>query len=406
MVLLAMMSVVSSGLYIYYATVGKDKVPSAVTSTYVTTMTDPSTGEVKPALEANYYCNKNGNGYEVIELRINAYSGVSKKGIYSRGFQIVWDKEGNLIQYTDPTTNKTSDIWYYDSFDNVSFLTGHEYEFGDKMVIDIDGDTYGVALDGKYTKEHSEADGWKIARTVCFMGLNLLFENTDFENKWTTTHEYTFKDLLIKIKEIIKSSSNGTGDGYIPLVDLGNFLHIYEYDEQFKPEPVGGNTANNLINSYFTVSTHYDNRGMVTNKQSLFGSVAGNSEFNIGGIVENVNYWQVRTDLTLTEQDFNARYLMSENGYYYSLPVEKIKELSDYKNTNINIVFDISKFKDLNVLGFDYYALYGIKVNSLTIKCNSQRDFKLLVGSLKETGLKSIITENVKIINVNSGVSL
>ena len=48
-----------SGVLLYYKTVGKDKVPSAITSTYATTVEDPQTGEQLPTIEANYYSNKN-----------------------------------------------------------------------------------------------------------------------------------------------------------------------------------------------------------------------------------------------------------------------------------------------------------------------------------------------------------
>ena len=40
----AFMTVVS-GVCIYYKTLGKDKIPSAITSTYATTVVDPQSGE-------------------------------------------------------------------------------------------------------------------------------------------------------------------------------------------------------------------------------------------------------------------------------------------------------------------------------------------------------------------------
>ena len=121
-----------------------------------------------------------------------------------------------------------------------------------------------------------------------------------------------FKDLLIKVGQILKSSSNGTGDSIISLVDLGDFLHIYPVDDngQIAAEPLGVNT---IQNSYFTMSTHYDNRGMVWAKQSIFESVAGDSSFNISGINDNVDYWKVETRYNLTEKDFTSRYVTSDN---------------------------------------------------------------------------------------------
>lgn len=408
LVFVTVIAVFASCLLLYFNTLGKDKLPSAITSTYATTVTDPITGEEKPVLEANYYSNKNGTGYEVIELRINCYSGVGKQGIYARGFQMVWDKNGNIVQYTDPTTNEKSNVWYYDTYDSSSFITGHVYEWGDKMVIDIDGDTYAVALDGVYSYDYTYTDGWKIARTVGFMGLNLLWEDTSFTKTETITYKFTFEDLLNQMRVIIKSCSNGTGDGVISLIDLGDFLHIYSYDgTTFSDEPVGGTTDNSLINSYFTMQAHYDKRGMAWYKQSLFGSVAGDSGYNTTGITDGVDYWKATTSYELTEKDFESRYSESENGFYYILPTSLINELKNYDDVEININFNVSNL-EVNVLGFDYYALNGIKVKSLTIKSSAQRDFQLMVSSLKDTGLTSsnIHLTNINLVNNNSGVDI
>ena len=381
-----------SGVLLYYKTIGKDKVPSAITSTYATTVEDPQTGEQLPTIEANYYSNRNDNGYEVIELMFNCYSGISKQAIYSRGFQLVINEDGTKL-------------YQYNRYDGVNFETGHEYEWGDIMVIDINGTTYGVALDGTYTITTKNFNlGKAIWHTISGLFTGWNYEENAY-NYDTKTYEYTFEDLLIKVGQILKSSSNGTGDSVISLVDLGDFLHIYEIDEngQVSGEPVGNRT---LINSYFTMQTHYDNRGMVWAKQSMFGSVAGDSQFNISGIADNVDYWKVTSEVRLTEQDFVARYLTSENGYYYALSTEKINELKNFENIEINVDFNISNFEEVNVLGLDYYALYDLKINSLTISSSTQKDFKLLVGSLKDTGLTSIETNNANLININSGVSV
>lgn len=381
-----------SGVLLYYKTLGKDKVPSAITSTYATTVKDPQSGKELPTIEANYYSNRNGKGYEVVELLFNCYSGISKQAIYSRGFQLVTNEDG-------------AKLYQYNRYDGVNFETGHEYVWGDKMIIDINGTTYAVALDGTYSVTYKTFNLWKATwHTVSgiFTGWNY---NENAYNIETKTYQYTFEDLLTKVGQILKSSSNGSGDSVISLVDLGDFLHIYEIDEngQVASEPIGNRT---LTNSYFTMQTHYDNRGMVWAKQSMFKSVAGDSQFNISGIADNVDYWKVTSEVELTEKDFVARYVTAENGYYYALSTEKINELKNFENIEINVDFNISNFEDVNVLGLDYYALYGLKINSLTIFSNNQRDFKLLVGSLKDTGLTNIETNNVKIININSGVSV
>lgn len=393
LVVVTVFCLIMSCVFLYFTTFGKDKVPSAVTSTYTTMVENPQTGEQLPAIEANYYSNKNGKGYEVVELLFNCYSGISKQAIYSRGFQLVYNDKGETTLYQ------------YNKYDGSSFETGHEYAWGDKMIIDVDGKTYAVALDGTYTITHKNFSLWKgIWHTISgiFTGWNYSENAYNIETK---TYQYTFEDLLIKVGQILKSCSNGTGDSVISLLDLGDFLHLYEVDEngQISAEPIGNNT---LINSYFTMQAHYDNRGMVWAKQSIFDSVAGDSQFNISGIADDLDYWKVNSKFTITEKDFDSRYMTSDNGYYFYLSTEKINELKSFENLEIDVVFNVSNFKDVNVLGFDYYALNGLKVNSLTIKCDSQRDFKLLVGSLKDTGLSEIMTNNITLINVNSGVNV
>ena len=393
-----------SGVLLYYKTVGKDKLPSAVTSTYATTVTDPQTGEEKPTIEANYYANKNGSGYEVIELLFNSYSGISKSAIYSRGFQLVYDKQGNIVEYTNPV-GQTSEIFQYNRYGDNSFETGHEYEWGDPLLIDIDGKTYAVELDGKYTITTKKFSFLKAVGHT-FAGLFTGYDySTKAYNFYTNEYKYTFKDLLVKIGHVLKSSNNGTGDSVIPLVDLGDFLHVYGVDDngQVSGEPLGVNT---LQNSYFTMSTHYDVRGLVWAEQSIFESVAGDSNFNISGINTNVDYWKVETQLRITEKDFVGRYVTAESGFYYVLSTEKINEIKNFDNIEVIIDFNVSNFDNVNVLGFDYYALYGIKVKSLTIESNTQREFKLLVNSLKDTGITQINTRNITINNINSGVEL
>jgi len=407
LVFLTVVSVFATGLLAYYKTIGKNKVPTGVTSTYATTIDDQLTGETYYAIEANYYENQNKTGYEVVELLFNCYSGISKQTVYSRGFQICYDTTGKIVEYVysnGDTEYNRSNVFQYNRTQGTSFETGHDYEIGTPMLMDINGEVYAVALDGTYSITETKTDGWKIARTVLTLGINMLFEkDKSFTYTETTVHNYTFEDLLIKIKQIIKSCSNGTGDYVIPLVDLGDFLHVYDIndDGQISQESIGINT---LQNSYFTIQTHYDTKGMVWSKQSIFGSVAGDSQFNIGGIKEDVDFWQAKNQITLTENDFEARYVTAEQGYYYALPVAKINELKNFDDLEIIIDFNISRLGDVNCLGFDYYALYGIEVSQLKISSNYVCDFTLLVNSLKDTKLTSIQTNNVTINDLGSGV--
>lgn len=393
-IFVTLVSVVFIGLYAYYKLTTID-IFTNQTSTYATSVTDPATGETLAPLSASYYQNYNNTGKEVVEFQIRAYSDQNKQAIYRRGFQYIIDKtNGNTL-------------WYYDTYDRISWPSGHIYDekndegqLKEAYYIELDGKIVATRLDGSYNYEETHFDGWKLFRTIGFMGLNFLLEDTNFIHTSKKVHYYTMEEFMQKLAVIIKGSTAGAGDYKLPVVDFGDFWHLYEVDEHgtVSSTPLGNGGQ---INSYFTIDVHNDKRGMTYFGQSMFGAVANDREFNISGVDYNAEYWKAKTVFNISENDFIARYSNADLGYYYSLTQDKISELKKFNNLDIDIVFDISNIKNINVLGFDYYALNGLKVNSLTIKSNVQRNFNLLVGAIKDTGIKTIKVANVNVNNLS-----
>lgn len=383
-------------LYVYFSGPGQKYIPSAVSSTFVTTMTDPMTGEEVKPIEVNYYQNKNyNNGLEVIELRFNVYSDAYGQSIYSRGFQLTtdFDRVNDSMLKPKHDIRIPNTFTQYNTYDSDSFVTGHDYKWGDKMFVEIEDKMYAIALDGTYTTSYVKTNGWKIARTAVFLGLNLLVEGTQFRETIVETHQYTFEDLLIKLKQIVRSNSQGTGDSTISLIDLGNFLHLYEVvDGQISAEPIG---SGSLINSYFTMDCHYDVRGMTSAKQSLFGSVRGDSQFNITGIIEDQDYWKDSTVITLDNNHFTTR--LYEDKVYASINLDTVFSLAHYSDLEIRINLDATEID-----GIDYYGLSGIDIAEMKISASAQKDFYLLNNSLQDTGLSvsDIITNNINLVDM------
>lgn len=393
-IFVSLVGVVFIALFAYYKLSTND-VFTNQTSTYATSVTDPMTGEELSPLSASYYQNYNNTGLEVVEFQIRAYSDQNKNAIYRRGFQYIIDKEeGNTL-------------WYYDTYDRVSFPSGHIYDevndegkLKEAYFIELDGELVATRMDGSYSNTTLVTDGTKVARTIFCLGINLLFEDTNYLKEKTEIHYYTMEEFMQTLADIIKGSTAGTGDYTLPVVDLGNFWHLYEVDENgtVSDKPIGDGGQ---INSYFTIDVHSDKRGMTYAGQSMFGIVANDSDFNISGIDYDAEYWKTTTVYNLDESDFEVRYSTVDLGYYYALSAETINELKNFENLDINIVFDISNIENVNVLGFDYYALNGIKVNTLTIISDKDRDFMILAGALKDTGLTKIYISNVNINNLS-----
>ena len=362
-------------------------------ATYVASYKDPNTGKDVNPFSLNYYQNYNNNGLEVLEWRVNGYSDQTMSALYGRGYQLVIDKKNG---------NK---LYFCDSYDGVSWQSMHEYDetneagqYKNFYYVSINGELKAIRFDGSYTVDKVRV---KPALKFLFNAFARLWDkNATTHYIETKTYYYTIEDLMLKFADMIKSNSVGTGDFVLPVVDLGDFIHVYEVDENgtVADKPIG---ADGQINSYFSIDVHFDKRGMSYAEQSMYCSVMGDNEYNTTGIDFDVNYWKSTVTYNITEKDFVSRYSSVDQGYYYALSPELINELKTYKDMEFNIVFDISKFKNVNVLGFDYHALNGLKVSSLTIKSSQQRDFTLLVNSLKDTGLTEIITENVNVVNLS-----
>ncbi len=381
-------------LLIYFKTFGKEFVPNAITSTYVSTVTNPQNGEELTFMEVNYYEYKNKSntdlenyakgGLEVVELRINSYSGTDRQAIYSRGYQLIKIYDMGI----------SSDLmWAYDSYNGDSFLSGHEYDINsvdDSMYIaEINDEMYGVALAGTYIKNE-----FNLGKSIWY-GVSGIFTGWGNKEERTTTqftYNYSMGDFLNFLAKMVKSSSKGTGDSIIPLADLGSYLSVYaENNNGNFTVPLSFNTLNN---AYFTIQAHYDIRPMKSARQSLFKSVMGDSSYNLTEVTSETDYSKDTTIIIADETYFTKRIVDEKT--YASLDLNFVKEYLELKNVELEIVFNADEFD-----GFDYYALCGLKINSLKLTSTNLKDFEILNGALKDTGitLNDIELKNINLID-------
>jgi len=381
LIVLSCISIFMTGLYIYLMV--KDKgLYTTSTATYVTSVTDPLTGDEYAPFEVNVYNN-------VVDFRINCYSDANKTALYPRGYQLIINEKGD------------NELYYYDTFNGESFESANPYDETNSdgqhrefYYIDIEDELYAIRLDGTYVTTERN-----ILKTIG----NSIWNFIQF--KWKAdstvydyiTHYYTMEDLMLKMKTILASSSYGVGDFEMPLIDLGDYLHVYSVENgKVSEEPLGNKDS--LANSYFSMSCHYHKRNMTYANQSLFKSVAGDNDFNVSGINFDVDYWKATQEYHITENDFVSRYSVVDDGFYFSLSNDLISELKNYSSLEIYIDFNLTNLGNIKILGFDYYALNGLDIEQLTITSDIHQEFVVMYGSLGDYQIENIIVNNVTLI--------
>lgn len=363
-------------MLVYFSYWGKDKVPTALTTAYVTSITDPQTKEEKTVMEVKVMSNEINNGEPMVEFLINSYTDTSRSALIGIGFQLVGD-----------------DLYYYNRTNSGSFMQVTDFnQKEDVFLIDIEDQLIALRLDGTYEVE--QIDGWKIVRTIGFLGLNTLFEGDNYVK--TVSHNYTIKDFMEAIRDTVVSNSNGTGEGTLSLVDVSAYFNLYDAttNEQIKNESLG---QYGLQRSYFNVEYSYSKAGVNWAKQSLFGSVAGDGDYNNSTIDPNKDYWQATSRVELTFDNFEKRTSALDGKDYLYLTPETISKMN--LNTAIEIYININ-LDGTNVGGFDYYALSNLKnIKEIKITSSVEKSFKILNDALLKTGINSgdIVTTNVTI---------
>lgn len=360
--------------YIYFTTWGKDKVPTGLTTSYVSSITDPQTNEELIVMEVNVLSNEANNGLPMVEFLINSYTDTSKSAVIGIGFQLVGD---DLYYYTKTNSGNFQSVTDFDQ-ENSIFL------------IDINEQLFALKLDGTY--EVTVTDGWKIVRTIGTLGLNMFWEGTDFEKK--ETRSYTIKEFMEAIRDTVVSNSNGTGEGTLSLVDVSQYFNLYDAttNEQISNEELG---KYGLTRSYFDVEYSYSKAGVNWAEQSLFDSVAGDSDYNTSSVDANKDYWQAVSRVELTEEDFARRTSALNKMDYLYLTSDTIDKMNI--NTAVEVYISIKLDGDY-IAGFDYYALTNLKnIKSIEITSSKMVDFEILNGALNGTGIdiEDISTSNV-----------
>lgn len=382
-ILLTAIFLVIDIVYIYFVFIkGLEK--DVISGSFVSAQVDQTTGQEHSMLEINYY--KNGNNseksLEVIECKINCHSESSYQTILPRGFQlcIIKDKNGNELDRK---------MYYYQSDHSISFKSAREFNSETLYPIMINDKKFALKLDGTYIGTKTVTDGWGVAGMIIGFPFTAIYSAVSGDNftkkEISETFTYTYEDFLLYCRDLVVSQSGGYGDITISAVDLGGFFSLYELiDGNY--ESVIEDAKSSQINNYLSCKIHYDYLGMSYAKQSIFGIVADDSQFN-SNPDSVTNFWKIAVNYKLT----NNNYILREtaDGYYLSLSEITLKDLNNYSCDFVyDITIDLDTFEE-NLIGLDINAFNGIKIKNLQLLSSRYRDFEFKKNSLLNTDIQN-----------------
>ena len=340
-------------------------------------------------MEANYFSNSKKNGIELQEVRYNYFRSEELQDYQYRstGMQFL----GDFRTYTQKVANEKEantrvldEFYYYDTTDDLRY-DGFRGQYGSvgtllnrdqQFIIKLDNRPFSIQLPRQWD-EYGPLWGF-------------------LWNVKISTHYSDYGDVFDCVMYAIKSNNRGYGDYYVTL-DLSEYFTIREYDpvsKRYKEDDVS-----DIIKNYAVLKFHYDENGAMKSNQSLFGIIAANPNYGMG---ENTNtvYWQERVLYNLDVNSkldgkdiFEYRYSEIYNGYFVTLSMDCKKLFADMSRAKANITLDLTSpylaEKQINVVGLDYNAFDGFRIDTLTIRGNEQT-FYLMEKSLYDTQLQTL----------------
>lgn len=403
-VILVIASVFVSLIYAYFYFLNNDNavatnyIGNQIPVDYIEKIDDLSPEQISALedrllFEANYYSNKNNNGLELKELNLNYFTDYTLttetcRSVGMQGFNSetvynnpdLFPESFNGIAFSDSRDNLLSwlDLYYYfDTYDSVSWSGStiqNSLNRDTSFIIKIDNEPYSIKLDGTYDYYTTEGILW-------------------WQKSVKHTADYQYHHLFQDIMRAVKTNSEGYGSYYITL-DLSSYfktIQKYNYETKlFEDLPKA-----DIMKNYVTIKFHYYEDGAVKSSQSLFGSIACDSQY---GEIDK-EYWQEKVVYNFTEEDLDLRYSTTYNGYFASLNLDTINLFKEMPETEVNVLINLNSENLFNkkIVGLDFNAFENFDIETLSI-IGTDTSFYFLEKSLYNT--------NLKVLQYSNGINL
>lgn len=339
----------------------------------------PNSSDKQYVIEVKYNSNKNKNGIELLDIRLNGYLDakqidVDNPRFYSKGVQFVGSDYGSInFNLANRYDNSEVDAWaelfgtptyfyryydssvlpkYYDTSDGVSFSAIDKIDENSVFKIAIgneeDSELYLMRLTGK--------------------------SKTDVDTRqvlWITQHfgwRYDMNYLAMSILQVCQKNSNGQDAFGTQVVDMGDFFQFKEYDSK-KTDWITSKETSNLdidVTQYFNIHFDISSDGAQQSSDSLFGMVDGKSDFAY--ITDDFvnDYFVGNQVVTFTEKNFRL------NDGLLSLNESSKLFLKQHEKINFNVIVDLNELQKQGVMynGFsnDFISSYKNRIISIKLK--------------------------------------
>ena len=313
--------------------------------------------------EAQYFSNDKNNGIELQEIKLDYFTDTSLtiSACRSTGMQFIGDFENydTRVWSEKDANNRVSDSFtYYDTTNMITWNGGNvatQLNRNAKLIIKIDDKPFLMQLTGEYS------EGWWIFKRHYY---------------------FEYQDVFYDIMKAIKTNNKGYGDYYITL-NLSQYFSFYEYDETSKR--FIEDTQTDILTNYAVLKFHYNENGAVKANQSMFGIIGNDPLYGMTDKEIDTTYWLGEYVYNFTPKNLELRHSEALNGNVVSLSRNDINQLNECNNYKLNITIDLTKS---NIVGLDYNAFEGIKIESLTILGSGE--FHILEKALYNTELEFI----------------
>ena len=336
----------------------------------------------KNIFNVRYYTNKDNSGVELFEVKLNSYMNVETAktedpAVYSYGYQVVGTSQNSIFfayrsefrdglfhanhnAYCMTYPQENSNVYHYNTQNNINFATTELKEKDNIFKISINGDIYGLMFKGEQSEnilEKQTLAPWAVDTYYAIYDMNHL------------------ANLLLKS---VKSISSGT-EGIVTMKLSDDIFNFYKFENgSFKQFSKNDNASlvTQIVDTFISCKFEIFDTGAKVAKDSMFNIIEKRSDYSIIEEDSVYDYKIGEAPIILTEYDFKYALIDGSYNVYRVLLKESTIEYLRTTNVKFDIKLNFFNLEDNNIVIYGFDANSGLeefkdRINSIKINKNN-----------------------------------